>query len=272
MPAGMSTVLVTGSSGSIGRAVVPGLHALGWTVRGLDLDTTEVGAPDEFFQGDVTDSALLDRAVAGVDAVVHLAGMPDEGPLTAEIQSHVLSTGAVLEAARRHGVRRVVLASSNHAVGRTPREGVLTTDVRPRPDTFYGVAKVAMEALGSLYVDRYGLDVVCLRIGSFGEKPANRRHLATWLSPGDAVRLVQAGLTAPSPGFAVAYGVSENTRGWWDLSSARALGYAPQDDAENYAAEVLAVPETAEDRRDDAVVGGMFMDARYDVGYGEEQQ
>ncbi|HEU4676494.1 MAG TPA: hypothetical protein VFS29_10920, partial [Motilibacteraceae bacterium] len=125
---------------------------------------------------------------------------------------------------------------------------------------------------GSLYVDRYGLDVVCLRIGSFGERPANRRHLATWLSPGDAVRLVQAGLTAPGPGFAVVYGVSENTRGWWDLSTARALGYAPQDDAEAYAADVLAVPETAEDRRDDSVVGGMFVDPRYDVGYGEEQQ
>jgi uronate dehydrogenase len=267
----MGTVLVTGSSGSIGRAVVPGLRALGWTVRGLDLVAAD-DAPDAFFPGDVTDRGLLDRAVAGADAVVHLAGMPDEGPLAAEVDSHVLSTGAVLEAARQHGVQRVVLASSNHAVGRTPREGLLRIDVRPRPDTFYGVAKVAMEALGSLYVDRYGLDVVCLRIGSFGERPANRRHLATWLSPGDAVRLVQAGLTAPSPGFAVTYGVSDNTRGWWDLSAARALGYEPQDDAEAYAADVLAVPETAEDRRDDSVVGGMFVDPRYDVGYGEEQQ
>ena len=105
------------------------------------------------------------------DAVVHLAGIPTESSLPDALNSHVVSTGALLEAMVRHGVRRLVYASSNHAVGRTPRAdlpgGVLGADVRGRPDTFYGVAKVAAEALLQLYADRHGLDVVSTRIGSF---------------------------------------------------------------------------------------------------------
>lgn len=102
-----------------------------------------------------------------------------------------------------------------------------------RPDTYYGVAKVTMEALGSLYADRYGLDVVCLRIGSAFPEPTTVRMLATWLSPADTVSLVDAALRTPDPGYAVVWGVSDNTRNWWDLSAARALGYEPADDAED---------------------------------------
>jgi uronate dehydrogenase len=175
----------------------------------------------------------------------------------------------VLEAARRAGVPRVVLASSNHAVGFTPRpaSGSLTeADARPRPDTYYGVSKVAMEALGSLYADRYGLDVVCLRIGSALPEPRTPRHLSTWLSPADTVALVDAALTTPSPGFAVVWGVSANTRGWWDLTAARALGYEPVDDAEVYAEAVVAAlgeprPGTVEHDR----VGGEYAGPEFSV-------
>ena len=128
-----------------------------------------------------------------------------------------------------------------------------------RPDTFYGVSKVAMEALGALYVERHGMDVVALRIGSFLPRPRTPRHLATWLSPGDTVRLAHATLTAPSPGFAQVWGISANTRAWWSLAAGHALGYHPVDDAEVHAEEILAGSEpdwTGDEML--ALVGGDF--------------
>src|SRR4051794_29827803 len=181
-------------------------------------------------------------AAQGAGAVVHLAGISGESTWAAISHANIEGTYCVLEAARRTGVPRVVLASSNHATGYTPRpaDGPLREeDAPPRPDTYYGVSKVTMEALGSLYVDRYGLDVVCLRIGSAFPEPTSTRQLSTWLSPADQVSLVDAALRTPSPGFAVVWGVSANTRNWWDLTAARALGYEPADDAEVYAASLV---------------------------------
>jgi uronate dehydrogenase len=174
--------------------------------------------------------------------VVHLAGIAGESTWPAISHANIEGTYCALEAARRSGVPRVILASSNHATGYTPRPaaGLLREeDAPPRPDTYYGVSKVAMEALGSLYCDRYGIDVVCLRIGSAFVEPTTVRMLATWLSPADTVSLVDAALSAPSPGFSVVWGVSANTRNWWDLSAARALGYEPADDAEVYAEALI---------------------------------
>jgi uronate dehydrogenase len=238
------TVLVTGAAGRIGSWLRGGLPEHGWTVRGLDVAEVTDAAPGEQNRvADATDPAAVLDAVTGCTALVHLAGIPTEADWAAIEHSQVESTHVALEAARRAGVQRVVLASSNHATGWTPRPaaGLLTeADSPPRPDTYYGVAKVTMEALGSLYADRYGLDVVCLRIGSALPEPAAVRHLATWLSPGDTVRLVQAALTAPSPGYRVVWGVSANTRSWWDPTAARALGYTAVDDAEPYAAALIA--------------------------------
>jgi uronate dehydrogenase len=144
----------------------------------------------------------------------------------------------VFEGARRGGASRIVFASSNHAAGFYPVEQTLSGREAPRPDTLYGVTKAYGEALGSLYADKFGLQVICIRIGSFAERPRQVRELATWLSYGDAVRLFAACLSAPPVGFRVVYGASGNTRLGWDLSPARELGYEPQDDAERYAGEV----------------------------------
>src|SRR4029453_7659510 len=150
-----------------------------------------------------------------------------------------------------------VYASSNHAVGFTPRVPMVGADTRYRPDTFYGVGKAACEALCSLYADRHGLAAVCLRIGTFADRPRTRRDLSTWLSPGDAVGLVEASLTAPAVHFSVVYGISANARAWWDLGPARRLGYQPQD-AEAFAAPILATTETTDDRVQGRHVGGPF--------------
>jgi uronate dehydrogenase len=263
-------VLVTGAAGRIGTWLRGGLPERGWAVRCLDIVPVPDERPgEEQIVGDVTDLAAMVDATEGASAVVHMAGIAGESTWPAISHANIEGTYCVLEAARRSGVSRVVLASSNHATGYTPRPdgGLLReVDAPPRPDTYYGVAKVTMEALGSLYVDRYGLDVVCLRIGSASAEPTTTRQLATWLSPADTVSLFDAALTAPSPGFAVVWGVSANTRNWWDLTAARALGYEPADDAEVYAEALievhgepdLTVPEHAR-------VGGEYTTAAFDA-------
>ena len=256
----MSTVLVTGSAGTIGSTLMQRLPSLGWNVRGFDRVDGD----------DITDPAQLDAALPGVDAIVHLAGQPTEAPWPAIRDANIDGTYQVFEAARRNGVRRVVYASSNHAVGFTPvpplehhartesapiaTDWRLPADLPARPDTLYGVSKVFAEALARYYVDRYGIQVACLRIGTFAELPPDNRSLSTWLSPGDCTRLVDACLRSPDLTYALVWGISNNSRRAWSLDSALALGYRPEDDAEDHLGNV---PEGAA-YPSDAYVGGGF--------------
>jgi uronate dehydrogenase len=270
-------VLVTGAAGRIGTVLRGGLPERGWALRSLDVVPLPDARPgEEHLVADVTDLEQMVAATAGASAVVHLAGISGESTWPAISHANIQGTYCALEAARRAGVQRVVLASSNHATGYTPRpgQGLLTeADAPHRPDTYYGVSKVAMEGLGSLYVDRYGMDVVCLRIGSAFAEPTTVRQLATWLSPADQVNLVDAALRAPSPGFSVVWGVSANTRNWWDLTAARALGYEPVDDAEVYATALIKAH--GEPDPTDPVhtrVGGEYATAAFDAEVIEAQQ
>ena len=257
-------VLVTGAAGSIGRVLTTGLADRGHEIVALDLLPAPEGYDGTWHTADCTDvDAVLDvfAAAGQVDAVVHLAGMPHESSLPDALTSHVVSTGVLLDAMRAHDVSRFVYASSNHAVGRTPRVDLLDDGVPPRPDTFYGVGKVAAEALMRLFVDRYGIDAIACRIGSFTERPETTRALSTWLSHDDCVRMVDAALTAPAPGFAILYGISANTRAWWDLEPGRRLGYEPADDAEEFAGDV---PSADTDAADAAHVGGPFAGPQFE--------
>ncbi len=223
-------VLITGAAGRIGTVLTAGLDH--------DLRLTDVAALDDprFVRADLTDSAQVDRAVEGVDAVVHLGAVPDEAPFEQIAGPNLHGAFHVFDACRRLGARRIVFASSNHATGMYPVGEPLTEDYPPRPDGLYGASKVYGEALGRMFVERFGLEFVALRIGTFAEHPPDRRALATWLSHGDAVRLVDAALTAPDVGFTIVYGASRNTRRWWPLDdAARRIGYEPRDDAEAYA-------------------------------------
>ena len=256
-------VLVTGAAGSIGGVLMPGLTSRGHDVVGLDLVPAPEGYDGPWHTVDCTDpdAVMAVFAAERLDAVVHLAGVPAEDTLAAELTSHVVTTATVLEAMVAHDVRRIVYASSNHAVGRTPRTDRLTTRVRPRPDTFYGVAKVSAEALLSLYVDRHGLDAVACRIGSFLDQPETRRHLSTWLSHDDCVRMVDAALSAPDPCYHVLYGISANTRAWWDLEAGREIGFEPRDDAEQWAERI---PDRPEDEAEGSAVGGPYATAQFE--------
>ena len=259
----MSVIVITGAAGLVGSMLRPRLAAPGRTLRVLDIAPLVAGPGEEAIQASVTDLDAMTDACQGADAVIHLAGIPGEAPWPQILETNINGGYVAFEAARRAGAPRVVFASSNHAVGFTPRSAFPVPDYAfPAPDTYYGVSKAAVEALASMYHDRYGLDAICLRILSCFPRPMNVRMLSTWLSPDDAGRLFEACLTVARPGFRVAFGVSANTRGGWVcLAEARALGYEPQDDAEAYAAEVLAAAGQEGDPEDDPLLrylGGEF--------------
>jgi uronate dehydrogenase len=257
----MPTILITGAAGHIGATLRTRLARPGRTLRLLDVVPLTAGGGEEAIQATITDLDALTGACAGVEAVIHLAGIAFEAPWERIAEANIHGTYAVFEAARRAGVSRVVFASSNHAVGFTPRADFPAADYAfPVPDTYYGVSKVAGEALAALYHHRYRMDAICLRILSCSHRPRTIRELSTWLSPDDAGRLFEACLTTEKPGFRVAYGVSANARGGWaSLAEARALGYEPADNAELFAAEVIAAlgePDPADPAQ--AYLGGEF--------------
>jgi uronate dehydrogenase len=237
----MPIILVTGAAGLVGTMLRTRLARPGRTLRLLDTALITAGPGEEAITASVTDLDAMTDACRDATAVIHLGGISSEAPWREILEVNIHGTYTVLEAARRAGVSRVVYASSNHAVGFSPRASFPVPDYAfPAPDTYYGVSKVAGEALASLYHSRYAMDAICVRILTCAERPPTLRALSTWLSPDDAGRLFEACLSAPSPGFRVVFGVSANTRGGWvSLDEARALGYEPRDDAEAYAAEVI---------------------------------
>jgi uronate dehydrogenase len=254
-------IVITGAAGLIGSMLRPRLARPGRTLRLVDLAPLTAGPGEEAVQASVTDLAAMTAACQGAAAVIHLAGLSGEAPWPDILETNINGGYAAFEAARRAGTPRVIFASSNHAVGFTPRSVFPVPDYTfPAPDTYYGVSKAATEAIAAMYHHRYGLDAICLRILSCFPRPSSLRMLSTWLSPDDAGRLFEACLTAPRPGFRVAFGVSANTRGGWvSLAEARALGYEPRDDAEPYAAGLIA--EYGEPGPDDPAqqfLGGEF--------------
>jgi uronate dehydrogenase len=230
-------VLLTGAAGRIAAAVRPVLRELADELVLTDRVHVEELAPGErFAAAELADPAPWEELAAGCDGIVHLGAVPDEAPFDALAGPNLHGPFHVLEAARRRGVPRVVLASSGRATGFYRVGERLDGGATPRPDGLYGATKAFAEALGRMYADKFGLAVVALRIGSFEERPTTTRGLSTWLSPGDAGRLVRAALTGPVDGFLAVYGVSANARRWWDLPPS--LGYEPVDDAEAYAGTV----------------------------------
>ena len=262
----MSRLLVTGAAGNMGRLLRPLLRREGRVLRLLDIAPVDDDPRDESIIADLADAAAVAEACAGVDAILHLGGISLEAPFEDIVRVNVAGTANVLDGARQAGTRRVVLASSNHAAGFYRRADApdgaadgLPGDLPPRPDTFYGWSKAAIESMGALYHHRFGLDVVALRIGTCFAEPVGSRGLATWLSPGDAARLVEACLSAPDPGFRIVWGVSDNSRRWWSLAGARELGYESLDDAEVFAEK--RITEFGEPDPTDPVhdlVGGSF--------------
>jgi len=246
-PIGPETIVITGAAGEIATLIIPRLRRPGRTLKLIDIAPIHLPdqAPDIQVQaGSVNNLEMLTQFMAGARAVVHLAGQSHETDFDDIVRSNIYGTYCVLEAARRTGIGRIILASSNHAAGfhdiSQSGAACLPADIPARPDSFYGWSKASCEALAQLYADRYGAAVVSLRIGKCVVRPSSQRELAIWLSPDDAARLVEACISAPQSGHRVVWGVSNNTRRFMSLKEGRALGYWPQDNAETHESHIAA--------------------------------
>jgi uronate dehydrogenase len=260
----MKKIALSGAGGQLGSVVRTALIARGIPLRsaGGTKPLAALVENEDVMHGDLRDPAIVDRLLNGVDVLIHFAGTSVERPLPEIIDNNLRALVEVYEGARRQGVRRVVFASSNHAIGMYPVTEHLELDCALRPDGFYGLSKVWGEALARMYWDKHGIESICVRIGSCLERPTEPRHLSTWFGHSDLMHFLDRCIEAESVGFMTVWGVSANTRSWWDNRSADQLGYVPTQNAEDYAAQVLAGPNPL-DALGQRYQGGSFVGLDY---------
>ena len=256
-------ILLTGAAGGLGQALRSRLSQNCDVLRLSDkVDLGPAQPNEECVVADLAQASQVDAAVAGCQAIVHMGGISVEAPFEAIMQANILGVYHLYEAARRHGVKRVIFASSNHVVGFYRQGETITADHPPRPDSFYGVSKAFGEDLSRFYFDRWGIETACVRIGSSFPEPKDRRMLATWLSYDDLHRLVIACLSTPVLGHSIVFGMSNNAVTWWDNSRARHVGFVPADTSDVFRDAVFARTPTP-DLSDPAALyqGGAFVRA-----------
>ena len=237
----MKKFVLTGAAGRLGSYLREPLAKMADSLVSTDIaeDIGKLYPGETFKPADLGDLEAMMSVIEGADVVVHFGAIGDEAPFDDILHSNIIGAYNVWEAARRQGVKRIVYASSIHAVGMYPKNENIGTDVPHRPDSYYGLAKCFAEDLGRLYFEKSGIESVHLRIYSCASVNSSR-GLGAWLSYDDLIQLVTKSIDSPVTGFAIAYGVSNNDRSPIDNSSARFLGYRPKDNAEQYAEEVLA--------------------------------
>ena len=249
----MSRVLLTGAGGNLGKVVREKLAGVYDTLRVTDLNEMAPAGPgEEVVQCDLSDTQGVMDLVEGCDAIVHLGGMSLENTFDIILEANIRGTYNVYEAARKHGIKRVLFASSNHLTGFHTRETRLDATSEMRPDSIYGVSKGFGELLARYYYDQFGIETACVRIGYSFDKPLTRRMMAIWLSFDDFTDLVKRVIAADRVGFAVVYGSSDNKDTWWDNSLTSYLGWNPKDSSEQFANDPNIVAEVT-DPNDPAV-------------------
>ena len=257
-------VALSGAGGQVGSVLRPRLLERGVRLRsggGLQ-PLAPLSDAEEVAHGDLRDPAAVDRLLQGTDILIHLAGTSVERPLPEIIENNLRALFELYEGARRHGLRRIVFASSNHAFGMYPVGDTLSVDAPFRPDGFYGLSKAWGEAMTRMYWDKHGIEGISVRIGSALERPTEVRHLSTWLGHDDLVRLMMCCIEAPDVGYVAVWGVSANTRSHWDNSAAERIGYRPVQNAEDYADEILGKANPL-DPVAQAFQGGSFASMNY---------
>ncbi|KWE47646.1 NAD-dependent dehydratase [Burkholderia ubonensis] len=254
-------LLLTGAAGNLGCQLRGALADWADVVRVSDVAPLgDAAAHEEVRVADLADRQAVAALVDGVDAIVHLGGISVDAPFDDLLEANIRGTYNLYEAARKHGVRRIVFASSNHAIGFHPVTEVLDADAPQRPDSLYGVTKCFGEALSRYYFDRFGIETVCLRIGSSFEAPKNPRMLVTYLSYRDFIELVRCSLLTNRVGHVVVYGVSDNPVKWWDNTKAGFLGFRPRDSSEQFAGRfALTAPSADFDDPAQRFQGGGFV-------------
>ena len=237
----MKRILITGAAGALGRLVRKELAGYAPVLRLSDIaDLGSTARGEETVVCDLADADGVLQLVDGCEFIVHLGGISIEDTFEKILQTNIRGTYNVFEAARKAGKPRILFASSNHAIGFHTRETRLDATSPQRPDSLYGVSKCFGEALGSYYYDKFGVENVCVRIGSCFPEPKDRRMLATWLSGADFVRLIKSVAEAARVGHTIVYGASANREQWWDNRHAAFLGWTPQESSEPFRQKVEA--------------------------------
>ena len=264
----MKRVLVTGAAGGIGthlRRLLPPIYP---DLVLSDLKKpANLGANEKFMAADLANALEVEKICQGVEGIVHLGGVSGEAPWDAIHNANIVGCYNLFEAARKAGVKRIIFASSNHAVGFYPRSTKIGTKAIPRPDSRYGLSKLFGEGLGSLYAYKHGIGVTSLRIGNVNEEPLDPRRLSIWVKPEDLVQLIRIGLERPGLVYEVMYGVSDNERSFYDNTHARSLGYRPEGRSEDFAAKVVAAHPPAKDEPSEFYQGGTFCGEEYSADF-----
>ncbi len=227
---------MTGAAGGLGKQLREHVKAFADIVRLSDLaDMGPAGEGEEVVQCDLADKAAVLALMEGVDAVLHFGGISVEAPFEAIMQANILGVANLYEAVHKAGVKRVVFASSNHTMGYYKTTDLVDADMPLRPDGMYGISKVFGESMSRYYYDRFGIETVCLRIGSCFPEPINPRMMVTYLSLNDLVEALRCSLFAPRVGHTIAFGVSNNAAKWWDDRKSRHLGFVAKDSSAKFA-------------------------------------
>lgn len=259
-PAPFNRLLLTGAAGGLGKVLRERLRPYAKVLRLSDIaDMAPAKDPhEEVLACDLSDKQAVHQLVEGVDAILHFGGVSVERPFEEVLGANICGVFHIYEAARRHGVKRVIFASSNHVIGFYKQDETLDARSPRRPDSYYGLSKSYGEDMASFYFDRYGIETVSIRIGSSFPEPQNRRMMSTWLSFDDLTQLLERALYTPNVGHTVVYGMSDNLKVWWDNRVAAHLGFAPRDSSEVFRKQVEAQPMPAADDPARIYQGGAF--------------
>lgn len=229
-------LLLTGAAGGLGKILRERIKPWAEVVRLSDIgDMGAAQEGEEIVQCDLADKAAVLKLLEGVDAVLHFGGISTENTFEAIMHANIQGTYNIYEAAHRNGVKRLVFASSNHAVGFYKQQEIIDADAPTRPDSMYGLSKVFGEQLSRYYWDRAGIETVCIRIGSSFPEPTNVRMMASWFSYDDLVEALRVSLFTPRVGHTILFGTSDNAVKWWDNRKASHLGFRPKDSSSQFA-------------------------------------
>ncbi|MEB0203860.1 NAD(P)-dependent oxidoreductase [Pseudomonas sp. CCC3.1] len=256
-------LLLTGAAGGLGKVLRESLKPYAKVLRLSDIApmAPAVDNSEEVLLCDLADKHAVHQLVEGVDAILHFGGVSVERPFEEILGPNISGIFHIYEAARRHGVKRVIFASSNHVIGFYKQDQKLDAHSLRRPDGYYGLSKSYGEDMATFYFDRYGIETVSIRIGSSFPEPQNRRMMSTWLSFDDLTQLLERSLYTPNVGHTVVYGASNNVDVWWDNRFAAHLGFEPQDTSEVFRAKVEAQPMPAANDPARVYQGGAFVAA-----------
>lgn len=256
-------LLLTGAAGGLGKVLRERLKPFARHIRLSDIANMApaIDESEEVVPCDLSDKQAVHQLVEGVDAILHFGGVSVERPFEEILGANISGVFHIYEAARKHGVKRVIFASSNHVIGFHKQDETLDALSPRRPDGYYGLSKSYGEDMASFYFDRYGIETVSIRIGSSFPEPQNRRMMSTWLSFDDLTQLIECSLYTPKVGHTVVYGMSANRDVWWDNSQAAHLGYQPKDSSEIFRDKVEAQPMPAADDPARVYQGGAFVAA-----------